>query len=275
MRKIQHLLGSLKLARLKKFTALIPKTRSQWRSALEYAAAHRNKIEKLLPPDFSWAILYELEVKQLFILNLAALGVLDKLMQAYRDGLDLNQYLMDEAIREAKHFDSDAEDDWSGGHGGLFTEADVFAISYASQASWNCVSIYGHYLNDLVKQVRDGEDLLDNAFFYAVNIDRTVLCCPTFTARLSRAEFFGEKRFMLRLTKATKGKPHIALLQHQDLRAVLQLFHEMKTLSTFTLDEADLLFIQELKLYQNSGKDPAGSLNRFIQRWKAEKAWAT
>jgi hypothetical protein len=137
------------------------------------------------------------------------------------------------------------------------------------------MSIYGHYLNDLVKQVRDGKDPLNNAFFYAVSIDRTVLSCPTFAARLSRAEFFGEKQFMLRLRKSVKGKPHDALLQHRDLRFVLQLFHEMKTLASFSLDEADLLFITELKLYQDAGQDPTRSLMRFIQRWKAEKSTAT
>lgn len=269
MRKLQRLLGGLQLGKLKKITALIPKVRSQWDDTLTYVSVNRDKVEKLLPPDFSWASLYELEVKQMFILNLAALGLLDKMLQAHRDGLDLNQYLMDESIRESEN-ESDVVE-WSGGHGDLFTKADVFAITYASQASWNCVSIYGHYLNDLVKQVRDKKDPLDNFFFYAVSIDRTVLCCPTFAARLSRAEFFGEKRFMLRLTKATKGKPHVALMQHRDLRAVLQLFHEMKTLTSFTLDDADILFIKELKLYQDGGDDPARSLMRFIQRWKADK----
>lgn len=273
MRKLQYLLGGIKLARLKKFTALLPKTRKKWEETLAYASAHRAKIEKDLPQEFSWSYLYELEVKEMLILNLAALGYLDKLLQAHRDGLNLNQYLMDEVIREDA---GDSEEmEWSGGHGGQFSEADVYAITYASQASKQCVSIYGHYLNDLVKQVRDGNDPLNNAFFYAVSIDRTVLCCPTFAVRLSRAEFFGEKQFLFRLCKAVKGKPHDALLQHQDLRFILQLFHEMKTLSSLTLEEADLLFIKELKLYQDGGNDPTRSLMRFIQRWKADKHAAT
>lgn len=273
MHKLQHLLGGLQLGRLKKFTALLPKTRKRWEDTLAYASAHRDKMEKKLPPEFFWSYLYELEVKEMFILNLAALGLLDRLVQAHRKGLNLNQYLMDESIREAE--DKSDEIEWSGGDGGQFSEADVIAISYASQASRQCVEIYGHYMNELVKQVRDKKDPLDNAFFYAVSIDRTVLSCPTFAARLSRAEFFGEKQFLFRLRKAVKGKPHDALLQHRDLRFVLQLFHEMKTLSTFTLDETDLLFIKEFRLYQDGGADPAHSLMRFIQRWKAEKQSTT
>ena len=273
MRKLDHLLGGIKLARLKKFASLLPKSRNRWEETLRLASQHQDKIEELLPPDFAWSPLYELDAKLLFILNLAALGMLDKILQAHRDGLDLNQFLIDETIREAENQNEDAE--WSGGHDGAFSQADVFAITYATQATRRCVEIYGHYLNELVQQVRDGKDPENNAFFHAVSIDRTVLSCPTFAARLSRAEFFSDRKFMLRLRKAVKGKPHDALLQHLDLKALLQLFHEMRALSNFGLDDADQIFIQELKVYQTTGKDPARSLMRFIQRWTAEKKATT
>ena len=116
MRKLQHLLGGLKLAQFKKFTALLPKTRTKYDQALAWAATNREKFEKLLPPDFSWALLYELQAKEMFILSLAALGRLDSLSQAARAGLDLNQFLMDETIREEESGDDEIE--WSGGHGG-------------------------------------------------------------------------------------------------------------------------------------------------------------
>lgn len=138
-----------------------------------------------------------------------------------------------------------------------------------------CLGIYGHYMNDLVSMVGKGGDGSDAAFFKAVSIDRTVLTCPTFAARLARAEFFGEKKFFLRLRKATEGKPHDNLLIHQDLRFMLQLFHEVKTLGSFILSDADVLFIKVLKVYSDKGDDPARSLMRFIQRWKREKPSAT
>jgi len=273
MNKFHHILHGLQLSRLKKFTHLIPKSFKSWERTLDYAVAHRDEFEKLLPPDFSWALLYELETKRLFILNLAALGILEKVLQAQRDGLDVNQYMMDEAIRQDK--EPDDSFGWAGGHDGRFSEADVMAITYATQAAYACMSTYGHYLNDLVKLVREGRDKNSNAFFHAVSIDRTVLGCPTFAARHARAEFFREKPFLLRFRKAVKGQPHIALTQHRDLKTLLQLFHEMNTLKNFSIDEADLLFITELKVYQDRGKDPARSLMRFIQRWRAEKETAT
>jgi hypothetical protein len=123
--------------------------------------------------------------------------------------------------------------------------------------------------------VGKGGDGSDDAFFKAVTIDRTVLSCPTFATRLARAEFFGEKQFFLHLRKATKGKPHDNLLVHEDLRFMLQLFHEANALNSLTLTDADMLFIKELKVYTDNGADPARSLMRFIQRWKAEKQSAT
>lgn len=235
--------------------------------------ARRAKIESILPPDFSWAELYELNIKELNILKLAAMGFLDALVQAAHSGLDLNQFMLEETIRSAE--DENEEVEWSGGHGGLFTQADIYALYHANMSTMRCLGIYGHYLNDLASMVSKGGDGSDDAFFKAVSIDRTVLTCPTFAARLAKAEFFGEKKFFLRLRKATGGKPHDNLLIHQDLRFMLQLFHEVKALGSFILSDADVLFIKELKVYSDKGDDPARSLMRFIQRWKAEKPSAT
>lgn len=273
MSSIHHVLGGLKLSSLKKLRELLPKTRKMEEEARALFKAKRDNIEGMLPPDFSWAYLYELNIKEMNILTLATLGFLDKLVQAAHAGFDLNQFLFEEAIRSAQ--DEREEVEWSGGYGGLFTEADVFAVQHANQSAMRCLGIYGHYLNDLVSMVSQGGDGSDDAFFKAVTIDRTVLTCPTFAARLARAEFFGEKKFFLHLRKAIKGKPHDNLLIHQDLRSILQLFHEANVLGSLTLTDADMLFIKELKVYTDKGHDPARSLMRFIQRWKAEKQSAT
>ncbi len=273
MSSIHNVLGGLKLSSLKKLIAIFPKHRKMEEESRALFKAKRDKIESMLPPDFSWAELYELNIKEMNILTLAATGSLDRLLQAAHAGFDLNQFLFEEAIRS--HQDKNKEVEWSGGHGGLFTEADVFAVQQANQSALRCLGIYGHYLNELVSMVSKGGNGSDDAFFKAVTIDRTVLTCRTFAARLARAEFFGEKMFFLHLRKATKGKPHDSLLMHQDLRYLLQFFHEAGILGSLTLTDVDILFIRELKVYSDSGDDPARSLMRFIQRWKAEKHSAT
>jgi len=273
MGSIHNILGELKLSSLKTLRAILPKARRKYVTALSTAAAKRDSIEKFLPHDFSWASLYELEFKEMLLLNLSVLGMLEMLIQAYHAGLDLNQYLMDFTIHEAE--DKDEGKDWAGGHGGIYTEDDLLGTTHAFQNSWRCMSIYGHFLNDLVKQVRGGGKEAEDAFFNAVRIDRTILNCPTFAARLARAEYFREKDFMQRLHRAIKEKPHDALLVHQDLRTMLYVFQDLKILDDLSLNETDLLFIKELKLYQDAGKDPARSLMRFIQRWKEQKSPAT
>jgi len=262
----QKTYGDFSLSTLKKLRTLLPKFRKLPEETRRLAQSKREKLEKTLPPDFTWAALYELNVKELNIVSAAVMGLLDPLAQAAREGLNLNQFLLEETLREAA---SDmADEDYDGGHKGLFSMTDVFAVHYANMGMMFGLFYYGQYTNDLVVMAKQGND---DAFFKAIRVDPTILSCPSFSARLARARIFGEKNFMLRLHRATKSKPHEALLMHQDLRFMLQLFHEAKVLPDLTLSERDVLFIQELKLYSDMGADPARSLMRFIQRWEAER----
>ena len=265
---IPNLPPAFSLARLKQLSKILPKIRKLPQEIRETARKQRAIVEKIIPADFSWAYLYELSVIQLNALSLATLGTLDRMERAHKAGEDLNALLMDMIIESDS--DEDKVEDWNGGYKGLFKESDVFAVQFATNGMMLCLGIYGRYLNDLVAIVRDGKDRGDEAFFKAVTIDRTVLTCPTFAARLVRAELYGDKHFVRRLHKAVKGKPHDSLLMYQDLRFFLQLFHEAKVLPKLSIEQSDLLFIQELKLYNEAG-DPARSLWRFIERWKQQQ----
>ena len=257
--------GSFSLSTLKKLRTLLPKLRKLPAETRKLAQAKRAKMEKLLPANFTWAELYDLSAQQLNILGLAVMGLLDPLAQAAREGLNLNEFLVQEAVRDMNS--GEDGEDYSGGHNGLFKIEDVIAVHYANLGMLLGVFHYGHYLNDLVAMARNGND---DAYFKAVRVDQTALTCPSFAARLARAHLFGEKKFMRRLRSAMNAKPHDALLMNQDLRFMLHILHEAKALADLTLSEADVLFIQELKLYSDNGKDPARSLMRFIQRWKAD-----
>jgi hypothetical protein len=272
MRNIQSLLERLGLARLKRFRNLLPDARKKYKDTRKLIIEKRQEFEKDLPADFTWSYLYELEYKQLMLLSLTCFGLLDKFIKAYQDGLDLNVYMMDEIALESE---GDEDIAWTGGHEGKYSKADLMGVHYANECTWRCLGIYGEFLNDLVKKVRNGRDENDDAFFNAVRIDRTVLTCPTFAARFARAQYFGEKKFMLRLLAAIKEKPHDALLVHQDMRNMLRVFEDLNALDSMSMKEADWLFVQELKTYQNAGSDPARSLMRFIQRWKEGQTAAT
>ena len=256
----------LTLATLKKLRTLLPKFRKLPDDQRKLMQSKREKIESVLPADFTWAELYELSTQEMNILSMAVFGMLEPLAQAAREGLDLNEFMVNETIRGMELDDND--EDYDGGHNGMFKMHDVFALVQANLGMMLGLFYYGYYMNDLVTMSRNGDD---NAFFKAVRVDQTVLAIPTFAARLARARIFGDENFMLRLHKATKSKPHEALLMNQDMRFMLQVLHEAKVLPALTLSEADLLFIKELNLYSNKGADPARSLMRFIQRWKAER----
>lgn len=271
MPQLRSTYGGLSLSTLKKMRALLPRLRKLPEETRKLAQSNREKMEKVLSADFTWAELYDLSVKELNIVCMAVMGLLDPLAQAAREGLNLNEFLVQEAIRSAEPTEEDDED-YTGGHNGLFTMEDVFAVHYANMGMLFGLFYYGQYTNDLVAMAKNGND---DAFFKAIRVDPTILTSPSFSARLARARVFGEKHFMLRLHSAMKTKPHEALLMHQDLRFMLQVFHEAKVLPDLTLSETDLLFIKELKLYSDKGSDPARSLMRFIQRWKADKPSAT
>ncbi len=270
MDNTQKTYGGFSLSTLKKLRSILTKLRKVPDETRRLVQSKPEKVDKLLPADFSWAEYYELDVKEFNIVRLAVMGLLEPLAQAAKEGMNLNQFMVEEAIRSMES--EEDEEDYTGGHSGLFTMEDVFAVHYANMGMLLGVFYYGHYMNDLVAMAKSGND---DAFFRAVRVDQTVLACPSFAARLTRAHMFGDKYFKLRLRHAMKAKPHEALLMHQDLRFMLQIMHELNALPELTLSEADLLFIHELKLYSDNGADPARSLMRFIQRWKAEKQSAT
>lgn len=262
--------GGLSLSTLKKLRSLLPRLKKLPDQTVRLVQSKREKMETLLPSDFAWAELYELSAKELRILSMAVMGLLEPLVKAAHEGLNLNEFIINEFI---SRIESDEDGmDYTGGHGGMFSFADMLAVNYANMGMMQGLFYYGYYMNDLVAMARKGDD---NAFFKAVRIDQTVLACSPFAARLARAKVLGHKNFMQRLRHAMKAKPNEALLMNQDLRFMLQLMHEVKALPNLSLNEADLLFIQELKVYSDSGADPARSLMRFIQRWKADRPLST
>ena len=115
----------------------------------------------------------------------------------------------------------------------------------------------------------------DEAFLKALHIDRTLVSCPTFAARMARAEIEDDKLFFSNLARALKTRWKKKSPQkkedHKDLRIMLQATYESGQLQKMSMTEADELFIKELAVYSDDGEDPARSLQRFILRFKNNK----
>lgn len=116
-----------------------------------------------------------------------------------------------------------------------------------------------------MQDVRSGDD---NAFFKAVRIDRSILTCPTFAARLARAEFRHESGFFKKLRYALKGKIEKQDARYHYLRFFLALLDELGVLDKLSMEDRYKLLAEDFRLYDRTGKDPARSLDRFIARWK-------
>ncbi len=102
--------GGLSLSTLKKLRSIQPKVKTFPDQTLRLAQSKREKVETLLPLDFTWAELYELSTKELKILSMAIMGLLEPpLAKAAREGVNLNEFLIDEVIRSLEADEDDGD----------------------------------------------------------------------------------------------------------------------------------------------------------------------
>jgi hypothetical protein len=236
-------------------------------------AAIRVKVERHFSDSFAWAFLYELPYVQLLILLMAALGILDEFVQSVNSAVNPQEMVLDQIERE---MDDDTPLEWKGGADGKFSEEDVFAILTAVFRSLKSLGLYGSYMPELVEQVRNGSE---TAFFHALRVDRTVITCPSVAlfamTRLSRAEFFQDKRYLAQFIGAMKGKPPKSLRTHRKLRVTLQFLLEAGLLrKNQEVTKDDIAFIQEVGVYSKQAGAERG-LEQFVRRWLDSKVSPT
>ena len=116
--------------------------------------------ERLLGDEFNWSYLYELPFPVILVLNFTVSGHLHELLAAAK-AAEPEEAILDMMEREMK---DDTPLDWNGGTGGVFTVEDAFAVVTALFRSFQCLTLYGVYMSDLVEQIRGGSE---EAFFHA------------------------------------------------------------------------------------------------------------
>lgn len=239
----------------------------------EFRTLPRKRREAWLGADLWWSWVYELTMVQHTALWLATIGLLGELKGIMEGAGDKAQALFD----FAKNYEPDDADvnKIFGPEADETQKALVSSLFIALLLQIECLENKGCYLSELVAKVSNGEDVGDASFFHALQIDRTIVSCPTFGARISRAALEGDEVFFKSLAgnmkKQRKNNSPKKLEMHNDLRLMLQATHEDGTLGGMSMTEADKLFIQELSVYPNDGEDPARGLQRFILRWKNNK----
>ena len=227
----------------------------------------------LLGNGLWWACFYELSMIQHLNLYYHFLGLNTPIQAALAASDDKIKAFLDFCKNyqpDEQALDAPAGAETHEGHRALFV-----CLLIALLRQLECVEHEGCYLSDLVEKVRKGGPESDEAFFKALHIDRTIVSCPTFGERITRAVLEDDQLFFNNLAKGlkTKWKKTSPKKQdiHRDLRIVLQATYESGQLQGLSMTEADVLFIQELAVYSDEGADPARSLQRFILRFRNNK----
>lgn len=238
--------------------------------ALDLEKMPRERREELFGPQLWWAWAYELTMTQQIALHLWCLGLIDQLNIALEGSKDKAQSIFDFANNHEP--DEKVMSELFGNEENKGRREVWFALLIAHVRQIDSLEREGSYLSDLVERVGNGDD---EAFFKALRVDRTAISCPTFGARISRAEIENDGQFFKNmagaLKKKWKKKSPRQKMDHKGLRVALQATHETGRLDRLSMTEADELFIKELGLYSNDGEDPARGLQRFILRWKNNK----
>jgi hypothetical protein len=229
--------------------------------------------EKLIADGLWWAWVYELSMVQ----HLTAYFYLIGLIAPLRAALDASDDKVQAFIDFAKNHDPDevALAAVAGPEANAERRALWASLFISLLRQIECLEREGSYMSDLVAKVRNGGAEGETAFLKALHMDRTIVSCPTFGGRITRAALKEEQPFFDNLARGIKTKWNKTSPKrqesHKDLRVVLQAMHEAGQLQTLSMTEADKLFIQELGIYSDQGEDPVRSLQRFILRFKNNK----
>lgn len=236
--------GKLSLDQFRRVVKALPEVRGQMNGLPDLVRnAPQRFVDEVLDGDFYWAEVYELTFPEHLALLFFALGKAKKLMELRE---------MEDPQEEAlKWLDEDDEEDWNGGEGGQFKKKHVVGLVVALQRTILSIMLYHRPLSTLVQQVKDRGEDADDAFFKAVRVDRSILTCPTFAARLAQAELINDKMFFLHLKSALKGPLKKHWESYRDLRYAMYM---LRDLGFDKMSDAQLedLLVHKLKLYPNA-----------------------
>ena len=140
----------------------------------------------------------------------------------------------------------------------------ILALNTSLYNSFRCLLAFGCYLNDLIVQVRGGDD---GALFNAVRIDPTTMGCPTILTRISQAVLEEDRRFFAKLKAAMAGNlKKREQANFQKMRLVFQVLHETNA-GHLSDDQLHELFVKELRLYSSDLNTKRGDARKNLRKF--------
>lgn len=260
MEKIKKEYSKLSLEQFKQLISELPEIRNQMNELPELLnSTSKDKIKEILNQGLYWAIGYELSFQDLLALLICALGCHQELHNAAQS---------DDPTQAAFGMFQNVEyETWKGGLGGMFEIGDVIALFTALRRNVLSIMLFHRTLNAMVDEVRKGDD---DSLFNAVRIDRSIITCPTFALRISKAEIKNDKKFFIRLRSSLKGPSKKHWEAYKDLRYAFFVLREsgFNQMSDAQLEE---LLVHQLKLYP----DTPGARKNLRKQFTESKKFST
>jgi hypothetical protein len=230
----------------------LPEVRSLRQDLAELVKSKPERIKEILGESSTWSSIYELSfVKQLAYLFIL-LGMHEQIIEA---GMSLNPT---QAFLQMSA-DGGELDQWFDKNEANIDLKHLLWLSLILQRNILSIMLFHQSLGALVNEVRSGND---EALFKAVSVDRSILSCPTFADRLSRAELINDKQFFIHLRKALKGPSKKNMAAIGDLRYAIVMLRELG-FEKFTDNELIDFFVKN-RLYPNH-PSAAKNLRKHIQ----------
>jgi hypothetical protein len=177
--------GKLSIDHLRQLIAFVPILEQARPEFAQLIAEKPDKGAQLLKPGMAWGVVYDHTLVEQLACFLAVAGLTDYVVEASKSADPYAELL--------KLDDHPDYQEWDGGLGKQFEFHQLLGSLYALIGSFECLVLYGYYINDLLALVREQKD--DDALFKAIRIDPGVMTSETAAHRISCAVVRGEKEF--------------------------------------------------------------------------------
>lgn len=246
-----------------------PVFQNEFHEALEILLEDESDIVNSQSINFSWCHLYEISFKE-HVETLLKDHLCDETLSGIIKNLGTAQdqvsYLPNalEQINEyIDSWDSPTEEEKISL---VPLMAEMFIARMTIFYSLNSVLYYGRFINDLIKDARQGSD---KSLFNAIKIDPTILGCPTAIRRINQAIMLKDQKFFKSLKASISGKfGSLEQANFQKMRLVIQVLWEAGAVK-LSDDQLKHLFVDTLNLYSwnEVGGGNTKALRKFVEQY--------
>jgi len=211
---------------------MLPEIRSYKHELADLAKNNPERVKAVFGDCTSWSSIYELSFVEQLAYLFILLGLHEQVIEVNKSSSPSQAFI--EMIKDGAELDQ-----WYEANKATINKTHLLWLAVVLQRNILSIMLFHQSLGALVDLVKKGSD---EAYFKAVSVDRSILSCPTFADRLSRAELENDKPFFIHLRKSLKGPSLKNMAAIGDLRYAIVLLREAG-FDKYTDDELISLFV--------------------------------